>query len=99
MRPFLNIKYFALMLCLVVGCATTSDVDQFEERLSAAKKRMEQTRYYLSVEQCRNDYILCRLLSGGRYTEEACGAVLTKCLTSAIDKYREIYGEDPPPFL
>lgn len=99
MRPYINIKYFAFALCLLVGCATSSDVDQFEERLSAAKKRLEQTRYYLNIEQCRNEYILCRLLSGGRYTEEACGNTLSKCLTKAIDQYRDIYGEDPPPFF
>lgn len=97
MRPYFNIKYLAFVLCLLVGCATTSDVDQFEERLSAAKKRLEQTRYYLSIEQCRNDYILCRLLSGGRYTEDACINSLSKCLTNAIEKYRDTYGEDPPP--
>lgn len=88
-----------LPLVLLAGCATSSDLKKVETNLSNLERKSDRTIYFLQVETCRTDAIICAIVASANRGQsgEDCAQRLELCFAQALGEYRATYGNDPDP--
>ena len=93
-------RYLSLLLILG-GCVTQADLKDLKSDLDLKAKKLDINTYYLQSEYCKTNAMICAINTSASKdgSEGLCLEVYELCLSSALNEYHSLHGEDPPPLM
>lgn len=85
------LSFLALTL---VGCATSSQVDQLQDKVDKMTLRVEEVRLEQQAQFCAMSMVPCILVTQDKLT---CSVMVTDCSATALEVYKKNTGKDAAP--